>query len=80
MVVLGSRPEKRYTLPPAGDKLVGRDIAGIDKMGVGQQTFGLKRLMDVFESVAINDGAGVVSTCVIRCGPPSSQVSVRCAL
>ena len=24
-------------------------------MGVGQQTFGLERLMDVFESVAIND-------------------------
>jgi len=36
--------------------LVGRDIAGVDEMCVGQKTFGIEPLMNLLQSVTINDG------------------------
>jgi hypothetical protein len=57
LIILGSRPEERDAIRPrTGDEFIGRDVAGVDKMGVGQQTLSFERLIDVFERIAINDG------------------------
>ena len=56
LIILGSRPQKRDVIGSAtGDELVGRDIASIDEMGVGQQTLGLEPVMNAVEGVAIHD-------------------------
>jgi hypothetical protein len=36
LIIPGSRPQERDAIGPAtGDELIGRDIAGVDKMGIG---------------------------------------------
>jgi hypothetical protein len=78
LVILGSRPQESDAIGPAtGDELIGRDIASIDEVSVGQQTLGLEPIMNGVEASRSTTGAGVVSTCVIRCGLPASQASVR---
>ncbi|NBJ13851.1 hypothetical protein GR304_23630 [Microvirga sp. SYSU G3D207] len=58
LISLGSRAEERHDFLPAGDKLVGRDIAGMDEVSAGQQTLCLAGLVNFCESVAINEGRG----------------------
>ena len=36
LIIPGSRPQESDAIGPAtGDELIGRDIAGVDKMGIG---------------------------------------------